>query len=462
MKIKLVEANVDKEFDFTREQIEDIDGYLNNIKENLEKADSSYDDLDVYIRSILNINSTVNVPEKYEYLSDGLYEISGNIYKAFGGCRAFHQIVRDKSYLNEAGGVSTKGNNAFTDIEQSLFKLQKIILKAQYKEEQVDLEGLEKVLSEIFSKVDKYRREMNQSLNEAEGKLREVIFGEGTSMGDAVYVYKTNAPKELLRDLLKRSNEVWLNGGSYDDVPNWGAEIKDKGYVFEYVDESIAVNEDFEPKERYIIENQPELNEAEESQVALEEWASYLYNEADGEVSKIPSYEECIDWIVNVDKSTYTTLYKLVKSAIENVEGHFYTGDNKTYIELSDNATMNNLREDFNNVDPDQSLESYEFLRDQAFAAFEDSTGVEIWQAGRSGRHIIVDDNFHNAFYYDHLCEEQERLEEWVISELEKRYPMQETEGDSVEGTQVTDIAKKEEYQTLVTPIKKGKKMNKA
>lgn len=145
------------------------------------------------------------------------------------------------------------------------------------------------------------------------------------------------------------------------------------------------------------------------SQSELEEYASYLYNEADGDVNDIPDYEECIDWIVNVDKNTYKKLYKMVKQAIENVSGNMYNGK----IELSDNHTLWNIAGNF-------TPEDFMFYRDEAIRQFEEETGIEMWQDGRSGRHIVVDDNFTNAYHYNELVEAHDKWENWLISKVEE------------------------------------------
>ena len=149
----------------------------------------------------------------------------------------------------------------------------------------------------------------------------------------------------------------------------------------------------------------------------FDEVASYMYNEASGDIDYIPDFEHTNDYIAYVTKSEYNKLYKAVKTAIENVADHMYNGN----IELSDRSTINRLtRETLDEVDPDVSLQEYQFLCDDAFKGFEDETKVEIWQDGRSGRHIVVEDNFYNAYNYDKLCSKQEKYENWLINKYNK------------------------------------------
>lgn len=175
---------------------------------------------------------------------------------------------------------------------------------------------------------------------------------------------------------------------------------------------------------KILKEAKEELSEAE-----LEEYSQYLYEEADGEIDNIPDYERTTDYIFYCTKPEYKKIYNMVKTAIENVADHFYTGDNTVYIELSDRSTLNSISGNVDDVDPEESMFTYEKLRDEAFKKFEEETGVEIWQSGRSGRHIVVDDNFYNAYHYNELCAAQEKWEDWVIDEFAKAYPFPEENG---------------------------------
>ncbi len=173
------------------------------------------------------------------------------------------------------------------------------------------------------------------------------------------------------------------------------------------------------------------LKEATEelSEGTIDEYCQYLYDEARGDIADIPDYQETIDYYFNVSKREYNMLYKRVKQAIENVADNFYTSDHKVYIELSDRATLTHITGNVDDVDPNESMWTYEKIRDEAFAGFEKETGVEIWQAGRSGRHIVVEDTFYNAYHYNELCAAQEKWEDWVIDEFAKAYPFPEENG---------------------------------
>lgn len=100
-------------------------------------------------------------------------------------------------------------------------------------------------------------------------KQRLVTLTDGTDMGGMMYVFKTNAPIEELKELERISNDVYINGGDYEDVPIWANVLKEKGYIFDYIDEhtnvtSFGTSSEWlkekypEIKEHYCIDNQPE------------------------------------------------------------------------------------------------------------------------------------------------------------------------------------------------------------
>lgn len=175
------------------------------------------------------------------------------------------------------------------------------------------------------------------------------------------------------------------------------------------------------------------LKEAEtEAGNDLDEICSYVYDDCDGNMDNFPDKER-MEYIADVNGREYNKIKKLVEKAIGNVADHLYSYDRwgKDNIELSDRATMNYIHGNFDNVDPEESMMTYEKLRDQAFKNFEDETGVEIFQDGRSGRHIVVENNYYNASHYDELCAAQEKWEDWLIDEVAKAYPETEEVNES-------------------------------
>ena len=102
------------------------------------------------------------------------------------------------------------------------------------------------------------------------GKERLIALSDGTDMGGELYVFKTNAPSEVLSELEKISCDIFINGGDYEDVPIWENVLQEKGYEFSFVDSHTHVTpygtsrswleENYgEINEKYTIENQPNL-----------------------------------------------------------------------------------------------------------------------------------------------------------------------------------------------------------
>ena len=60
-----------------------------------------------------------------------------------------------------------------------------------------------------------------------DGMERLITLIDGTGMGDALIIFKTNAPPDVLRSLEIDSCSVYLNGGSYDDVMQRYNELKE-------------------------------------------------------------------------------------------------------------------------------------------------------------------------------------------------------------------------------------------
>ena len=102
-------------------------------------------------------------------------------------------------------------------------------------------------------------------------KLRKIVLVDGTTMGDCAIVFNTNAPVKLLKDLEKKSCDVYKKFGpeAYNKVPNWAEVCFKKGYTFEFVGDHQHVTaygtsrswlEENYPDvtEKYVIENQPE------------------------------------------------------------------------------------------------------------------------------------------------------------------------------------------------------------
>lgn len=67
--------------------------------------------------------------------------------------------------------------------------------------------------------------------------LRLITLSDGSGMGDCRYVFNTDAPSEVLKELERESCAVYRNGGNDEDVPIWADVLNTQGYTFDYVDE---------------------------------------------------------------------------------------------------------------------------------------------------------------------------------------------------------------------------------
>lgn len=163
----------------------------------------------------------------------------------------------------------------------------------------------------------------------------------------------------------------------------------------------------------------------------LEEICSYVYNDCEGDLNNFPDKEQ-MEYIADVTDEEYNQIKEMVTKAIENVTGKLYSYDNRNEenIELSDRPTIEYLHGNFEGIDEGVLDDTFIKIRDEALENFKEETGVEIWQDGRSGRHVVVENNFDNAYNYDKLCEIQEKWENWLIDEFAKVYPEENIEED--------------------------------
>lgn len=97
--------------------------------------------------------------------------------------------------------------------------------------------------------------------------MRRISLSDGTSMGDELLIFETNAPINRLKELEKECCDIYKNGGDYDDIPIWEDVLTNEGYTFnlvashQHVTPFLSSNEWMEEnykdvKEHYVIENQ--------------------------------------------------------------------------------------------------------------------------------------------------------------------------------------------------------------
>ena len=291
-------------------------------------------------------------------------------------------------------------------------KLSKSILK-NLKESFVDKKNnvdLEELARQIMSEIELYDENL---MNEEDD-----VFA-GTQDSYAVEVFEQN-----LYDILLYSGLFQIEDIAKElEEPSEDGKKLDKIYqgIVDVVENRDSFKDNTDNLLKYMKENLGLITEGVETKAGndFDEVASYMYNEANGDIDYIPDFGHTNDYIASVTKKEYNALYKAVESAIENVVDHMYNGS----IELSDRSTINRLTGDYlDEYDPDVTLQFYQDLCNDAFGKFEEETGVEAWLDGRMGRHVVVANNYENARDYDTLCNTQEKWEDWVVEEFAKTY----------------------------------------
>ena len=324
-------------------------------------------------------------------------------------CEAFcKKIGAELLFVNsDSFGYEDKNGNL---IHMYADELEQYLKTEKQNEKQSDHYGLEDsdgVIEEAAEDVDKeYLSFKKDVLNIFE------MFYEDDDMEYAMEVAGQNLFDVLYYAIKKNYDTEAAAMTTANDLTNYLLDAAGHGGELSWQNDK-AIREVYD---QYVL-NKKDIKEGVETKAGndFDEVASYMYNEANGDIDYIPSFEQTNDYIASVTKREYNNLYKAVKTAIENVADNMYDG----YIELSDRATISSLYGDkLEDADPEEAMALFGMLRDEAFKQFEDETKTEIWQEGRSGRHIVVKDNYLNAVDYDYLCRVQKRLEDWVIAEF--------------------------------------------
>ena len=136
-----------------------------------------------------------------------------------------------------------------------------------------------------------------------------------------------------------------------------------------------------------------------------------VYSDGKAEVTYIPDLDDVQRYVYeDATQEDVDKISKQLEDLITNAR--FYKEDGELYIQLNDNRTLY----DIDNDNVDEQL--YNELLEPYFDAFEQDTGVQLYQAGRSGRHIVVKFNLENLENYDALKAEQEKQEQAFIEEV--------------------------------------------
>lgn len=139
-------------------------------------------------------------------------------------------------------------------------------------------------------------------------------------------------------------------------------------------------------------------------------WDNMDYN-ARAEVTYIPTYDDVTyNYDDTIDEGVYSKAYNYINNLIKSIK--FYNSDGTILLELSDRRTLNNI------TNPDIDYAYYSEVVSDYLNQFEQQTGVDIYIAGRMGRHICVDNSLENAKKYKELQQIQTSLEDKMIKFL--------------------------------------------
>ena len=182
-----------------------------------------------------------------------------------------------------------------------------------------------------------------------------------------------------------------------------------KAIQYESLDLDEVISKPIEYVNELREEDKEELTESKELD---EDLLDYMYNESEFDsdgVTYIPDYDDITyDYDDTITEYDYKQYYNYIKDLTDSVK--YYEFERITYIQLSDNRTLNEITVD--NLDVDY----YTAIVEEYLGRFEQETGVEVYQAGRMGRHIVVDNTLDNAKRYEQLQEVLFRLEKEMIN----------------------------------------------
>ena len=161
--------------------------------------------------------------------------------------------------------------------------------------------------------------------------------------------------------------------------------------------ESLDLDEVISKPIEYINElREEDKEELTESKELDEDLLNYMYNESEFDsdgATYIPDYDDITyDYDDTITEDDYKQCYNYIKDLTDLIK--YYEFEGITYIQLSDNRTLNEITVD--NLDVDY----YTAIVEEYLGKFEQETGVEVYQAGRMGRHIVVDNTLDNAKRY--------------------------------------------------------------
>ena len=136
------------------------------------------------------------------------------------------------------------------------------------------------------------------------------------------------------------------------------------------------------------------------------------------EEDDFPTYEDVVEeYDAYCSKSEYQQIVDDLSNVVDECE--YYGEDNRSYLQLHDNHTLNQINIPDTDTYTDKEIdEIYYQLVSSKVAEFEEETGLDLYLLGRSGRHVCVEDTADNVLMYPELRDLAERLEAEVIYDM--------------------------------------------
>lgn len=259
-------------------------------------------------------------------------------------------------------------------------------------------------LDEVISKPIEYVNELREDDKEFENsdvKTESVINSNDYQGNDQSIIEAVDkVRRDNLRDGIVSEEEFILQ--CYDEY----RDIENK------LDLSSVEKQNIKSYAQQVYKKLNESKNLRESTQLDEDLLDYMYNESEFDsdgVTYIPDYDDITyDYDDTITEDDYKQCYNYIKDLTDSIR--YYEFERITYIQLSDNRTLNEITVD--NLDVDY----YTAIVEEYLGKFEQETGVEVYQAGRMGRHIVVDNTLDNAKRYEQLQEVLFRLEKEMIN----------------------------------------------
>lgn len=259
-------------------------------------------------------------------------------------------------------------------------------------------------LDEVISKPIEYVNELREDDKEFENsdvKTESVINSNDYQGNDQSIIEAVDrVRRDNLRDGIVSEEEFILQCyDAYRDIEN-------------KLDLSSVEKQNIKSYAQQVYRKLNESKNLRESTQLDEDLLDYMYSESEFDsdgVTYIPDYDDITyNYDDTISEDQYQQYYDYIKDLTDLIK--YYEFEGITYIQLSDNRTLNEITVD--NLDVDY----YTAVVEEYLGKFEQETGVEVYQAGRMGRHIVVDNTLDNAKRYEQLQEVLFRLEKEMIN----------------------------------------------